>query len=152
MENSVIGQITEITETLIKDSALFLVDLKIKPTNNVKVFIDGDAGVSIEVVSKLNRALYKQIEERSLFPDGDFSLEVSSPGVDEPLKFFRQYKKNVGRKVAVTLQDEQVISGILKEADESGITLQEEIGKKKETREVSVSFDKIKKTIVQISF
>ncbi len=52
-----------------------------------------------------NRALYKQIEAEGIFPDGDFSLEVSSPGLDEPLKLKRQYQKNIGRNVEVTLQD-----------------------------------------------
>jgi ribosome maturation factor RimP len=152
MENSLIEQLTGMTEALLSDSAVFLVDLKIKPTNNVKVFIDGDTGVSIDVISKINRALYKQLEESALFPDGDFSLEVSSPGLDEPLRFFRQYKKNIGRKVEVTLQDDTVLFGLLKEVDEAEITLQEEVGKKKEIKETNLPFDQIKKTIVQISF
>eukprot|EP01030_Chromulinospumella_sphaerica_P010751 gene10751-10558_t len=46
------------------------------------------------------------MEAEEMFPDGDFSLEVSSPGVDEPLNQMRQYKKNIGRKVAVTLTDD----------------------------------------------
>jgi ribosome maturation factor RimP len=152
MENSLIEQLTGMTEALLSDSAVFLVDLKIKPTNNVKVFIDGDTGVSIDVISKINRALYKQLEESALFPDGDFSLEVSSPGLDEPLRFFRQYKKNIGRKVEVTLQDDTVLFGLLKEVHEAEITLQEEVGKKKEIKETNLPFDQIKKTIVQISF
>ena len=48
---------------------------------------------------RFNRALYKKIEEANFFPHGDFSLEVSSPGLDEPLKLYRQYKKNIGRPV-----------------------------------------------------
>ncbi len=47
----------------------------------------------------------KQIEEMAMFPAGDFSLEVSSPGLDEPLKMLRQYRKNIGRQVELTLQD-----------------------------------------------
>src|ERR1700741_1140035 len=80
---------------------LFLVEARIKPTNNIKVFIDGDQGVSIEKLVQYNRKLYKDIEESNLFPNGDFSLEVSSPGLDEPLKMHRQYLKNIGRYVEV---------------------------------------------------
>jgi len=149
---SIIKLVTEKTEGLIEGSALFLVDVKIKPTNNIKVFLDGDAGITIDAVSKINRALYAQLEESGLFPEGDFSLEVSSPGVDEPLKFFRQYRKNIGRKVEVTLNDDQVHNGVLKEATETEVTLEEMIGKKKEKKEVVIPFDNIKKTIVQISF
>ncbi|MFA6060887.1 MAG: ribosome maturation factor [Taibaiella sp.] len=153
MENSIINQITEKLEALIEGSTLFLVELKVKPTNNIKIFLDGDSGVTIEAVSKINRALYKYIEENELFPNGDFSLEVSSPGVDEPLKFLRQYKKNIGRKVEVTLNEgEQPVEGTLKEATETEITIEEVIGKKKEIKETVIPFSNIKKTVVQISF
>jgi ribosome maturation factor RimP len=153
MENSIINQVTEKLESLIEGSTLFLVVIKVKPTNNINIFLDGDSGVTIEAVSKINRALYKYMEETELFPNGDFSLEVSSPGVDEPLKFLRQYKKNIGRKVEVTLNEgEQAIEGTLKEATETEITIEEVIGKKKETKETVIPFNNIKKTVVQISF
>src|SRR5690606_9693859 len=114
------------------------------------VFLDGDTGITIDAVSKINRALYAQIEESAVFPDGDFSLEVSSPGVDEPLKFFRQYKKNLGRKVEVTLKDESKVTGVLKGANEGEIIVEEVIGKKKEVQERVIPFENIVKTIVQI--
>lgn len=152
MENSIIKQITDRLEALIDGSSLFLVDLKIKPTNNIKIYLDGDTGVTIDAVSKINRSLYKQLEESEMFPDGDFSLEVSSAGIDEPLKFFRQYVKNIGRKVEVTLQDDQVRNGVLTAATEAEITLEETIGKKKEVTSTAIPFGDIKKTVVQISF
>lgn len=151
MENSIVKQLTEKIEALITDSALFLVELTVSPANNIKIFIDGDTGVTIEAVSKINRALYRQLEEEE-FLNGDFSLEVSSAGVDEPLKFLRQYNKNVGRKVEVTLNEGEPVEGVLKAATEAEITLEETIGKKKETKETVIPFSNIKKTVVQISF
>ncbi|MBL7721235.1 MAG: ribosome maturation factor, partial [Chitinophagaceae bacterium] len=85
------------TELISAEPELFLVEVKIKPTNNIKVYIDGDQGVSIEKLVSYNRKLYKLIEEEGMYPNGDFSLEVSSPGLDEPLKMHRQYQKNIGR-------------------------------------------------------
>ena len=153
MENTIIDQLTAKVEALIEGSSLFLVEIKIKPTNNIKIFLDGDTGVTIEAVSKLNRALYRQLEEEETFPNGDFSLEVSSPGIDEPLKFLRQYKKNLGRNVEITLNDvETPIEGLLKEVTEEAVTIEETIGKKKEKKETVVPFTHIKKTVVQISF
>jgi len=152
MENkSIVQQITEKVEALIEGSSLFLVDLTVSPSHNIKIFVDGDTGVTIEAVSKINRALYKQLEEEE-FLNGDFSLEVSSPGVDEPLKFLRQYRKNIGRKVEVTLNEGQSLEGLLKAADEEGILIEETIGKKKETKETGIPFSNIRKTVVQISF
>ena len=90
---------------LADDPQYFLVEVKIRPTNNVKVFLDGDKGISIEKCIFYNRQLYKMLESSGLFPADDFSLEVSSPGLDEPLKLLRQYHKNTGRKVEVLLKD-----------------------------------------------
>ena len=88
-----INTVTPLVQELLEsDPAYYLVDLRVKPTNNIKLFIDGDSGITIEKCISINRALYKKIEEMGLFPEGDFSLEVSSPGVGEPLKQHRQYK------------------------------------------------------------
>ena len=84
---------------------VFLVSVRIKPTNNIKVFLDADAGLSIDKCVKINRKMYRTIEENAWYPDGNFSLEVSSAGVDEPLLLIRQYKKNMGRNVEVILND-----------------------------------------------
>jgi ribosome maturation factor RimP len=133
---------------------LFLVEIRIKPTNNIKVFIDGDQGVSIERCVFVNRKLYKLIEEQELYTDGNFSLEVSSPGLDEPLKLTRQYQRNVGRNVEVTLIDGTKTEGILKELAEDHILVEETRGKnkKKETVSHTIPFNHIKTTKVQVIF
>lgn len=132
----------------------FLVNIRIKPTNNVKVFLDGDEGITIETCIKINRELYPQIEENQLFADGDFSLEVSSPGVGEPLLHGRQFTKNIGRWVEVKLNDGTVLEGELKAASQEGIEVETTTGKgkKAEIKQHSLSFDSIKSTSVQIKF
>lgn len=137
---------------LVAESSLFLVEVKVKPTSNIKVFLDGDQGVNIESCTKINRALYKMIEEAELYPEGDFSLEVSSPGVDEPLRFVRQYHKNIGRTVEVTLTDESKQLGVLKSITEEAVTLEKKLPKNKGTEDVDIPFDQINKTVVQIVF
>jgi ribosome maturation factor RimP len=141
-------------DMLVNDPAYFLVEIRIKPTNNVKLFLDGDQGVTIEKCISWNRALYKKIEEENLFPNGDFSLEVSSPGVDEPLKLFRQYKKNIGRTVEVILKDGIKVTGKLIDVSEQAISVEETKGKnkKKEVLQHSFLFDQIKSTKIQTVF
>lgn len=133
---------------------IFLVSVRIKPTNNIKIFLDADSGLSIEKCVKINRALYKIIEEEGWYPDGNFSLEVSSPGLEEPFKMFRQYKKNIGRKVEVILKDETKREGKLLEATEQAITIEYTEGKNKKavTLTKEIPFDEIKQTTVIISF
>lgn len=132
----------------------FLVEVRIKPTNNIKVFIDADEGIMLSTLIEYNRKLYKQIEESGMFPEGDFSLEVSSPGLDEPLKKERQYKKNIGRYVHITKQDGTVLEGKLLEATEDGILVETETGKgrKKEIKQETVIFTDIKTTKIQVKF
>jgi ribosome maturation factor RimP len=133
---------------------LFLVSLKTKPTNNFKIYLDADNGLSIDRCIKINRALRAKVEEAGFFPDGDFSLEVSSPGITEPLKLFRQYKKNIGRFVEVTKLDGVVFEGKLLDATEVQILVEitEGKGKKAVVKQLEVSIYEVKSTIVQIKF
>ncbi len=137
-----------------QEPAYFLVDITIKPVNNIKVFVDADTGVIIEKCVAFNRHLYKEIEESEIYPAGDFSLEISSPGLEEPLKLHRQYVKNIGRLIEVTPIEGKVLTGQLKEVGEKDITVTEEKGKnkKKEIVEHLIPFDNIKTTKIQIVF
>jgi ribosome maturation factor RimP len=155
MINETIKTVEGMVEAILAaEPGYFLVDVRIKPTNNVKVFIDGDQGISIEKCVQVNRALYKKLEEAALFPGGDFSLEVSSPGLDEPLKLHRQYKKNIGRQVEVLLQDGAKVEGKLIEVAEDGIIVEQTKGKNKKKEVVSHTylFDNIKTTKIQVVF
>lgn len=136
------------------EPGFFLVEVKIKPTNNVKVFIDADQGISIDKLVQLNRKLYKDLEENSFFPGGDFSLEVSSPGLDEPLKMHRQYTKNIGRYLEVLTNEGEKKEGKLLLVNEGEIVLEEEKGKnkKKEVVQHTIPFAAIKTTRIQIKF
>lgn len=132
----------------------FLVEVRIKPINNIKIFIDGNQGISIEKLVQYNRRLYKQLEEENLYPEGDFSLEVSSPGLDEPLKMLRQYLKNVGRFVEVMNLEGVQIEGKLISAEEEAIVVEEQKGKGKKMEIVqhTIPFNTIKTTKIQIKF
>ena len=136
------------------DPENFLVEVKIGPGNNIKVFVDADRGISIDRLAQYNRSLYRQIEESGLFPNNDFSLEISSPGLDEPLKLRRQYLKNIGRHVEVILKSGIKKEGKLIAAVEEGIMIEEEKGnkKKKEIVQHSLAYDDIKTTKIQIKF
>ncbi|MBS1687885.1 MAG: ribosome maturation factor [Bacteroidetes bacterium] len=148
----ILDEIKGLLQPLLEETDMFIVNMKIKPINNIKIYLDSDTGFSVEKSVKVNRKLHALIEEKQLFPDGDFSLEVSSPGVDEPLHEWRQYKKNIGRKVLVTLTDATDKLGVLKDVNEEKLVLEVPVPKKKETTIVEIPFSDIKTTVVQISF
>ena len=136
------------------DPENFLVEVKIRPGNNIKIFVDADRGMSIDKLAQYNRSLYRQIEESGLFPNNDFSLEISSPGLDEPLKLHRQYLKNIGRYVEILLKSGVKMEGKLINATDEEIVIEEEKGnkKKKEIIQHSLSYDDIKTTKIQIKW
>jgi ribosome maturation factor RimP len=144
----------KVIELIRQDPESFLVEIKIKPGNNIKIFIDAEHGVSIEKLTQYHRILYKQIAESGLFFNNDFSLEVSSAGLDEPLKLHRQYVKNIGRYVEVVLKNGIKCDGKLVSATSNQIVVEEERGNKKNKELIlhNVLFEDIKTTKIQIKF
>lgn len=119
----------------------------------VVVIIDGDEGVTIENCAKLSRALSAELDDEELVPE-NYALEVTTPGVDFPLKLKRQYKKHIGRGFKISLIDKSEIKGKLIGSTEEFIELEieEKINKKKEVKTMEIPFDMIDKALVQISF
>lgn len=154
-----IEQIELFIQDCLEGTDCFLVSFKLKPTNNYKVFIDADSGFTLEKCMKINRALRDKIDESGMYPEGDYSLEVSSPGVDVPLKQARQFRKNVGRKLEIQFVEEEkdMLEARLLAVEEDGIVV-EPLGKavkgrpQKSGEPVNILFNEIKEAVVEIEF
>lgn len=83
---------------------LFLVEVKMLPNNKLIIHVDGDEGISIQDCVAISRHVGFHLEEENAIEQA-YNLEVSSPGVGEPLKLIRQYNKNIGRTVSVKLKE-----------------------------------------------
>jgi ribosome maturation factor RimP len=92
----------------------------------LRIMVDGEHGVSLDAVADLSReisvALDSAEETGGQFSEREYVLEVSSPGVDRPLTQPRHWRRNVGRLVAVAV-DERQLTGRLVAADDAGIIL-----------------------------
>lgn len=134
----------------------YLVDVKLEKGNRLEVYVDSDSGMDLEKCRLLSRYLESHLDENQWLGEA-YVLEVSSPGVSRPLKLPRQYHKNIGRTLVVTYTAGQR-TGLLVNADESAITLEELVkrkeGKKtiKETVQTVIPYDHIQKAIVQLLF
>ena len=145
-----------LAEALSLEPDLFLIDLSIDDQSRVIVVLDGDNGVSLEQCIKVSRYIEHQLDREV----NDFSLDVSSAGATNPLQMVRQYKKNIGRKLAVHTTDNDNYKAILKQADDEQITLEwkarepKPIGKGKHTvvKQLQVPYNQIEKATVQIQF
>ena len=134
---------------------LFLISLEIHPGNNIRIVIDGDEGVSIEDCMEISRAVEHNLDRE----EEDFSLEVLSAGISEPLQMQRQYAKNLGRDLQVKTKAD-TLKGTVAEVDDQGVVLQwkaredKPMGKGKQTvtKEVKVPFEDIVEAKVLIKF
>lgn len=135
---------------------LFLIDLKISAGDDVTVILDGDNGVSLQDCLDASRA----IEFNMNRDEHDFSLQVMSAGLSEPLSTQRQFRKNIGRDLDVLLNDSTKTEGELVKVDDEKITLllryrkPKEIGKGKVDveEEKEIEYKDIKKALVTIKF
>ncbi len=148
-------EIRKLAEKHVKSDRQFVVDvvasIKKRP-NKLIVIVDGDDGFTIDDCAELNRALSAELDSNALLKD-PYLLEVSTPGLDHPLKLKRQYYKNVGRMVRVK-HKESVVEGKLLHVTDDSITLQQETGKgkKKDVKEIEIPFTQIDKTFVLVTF
>ena len=142
------------------NEGLFLVDISINRAREILVHIDSDNGLLIDQAAKISRHLEHHLDEKLWLGD-DYTLDVSSPGVGNPLRLHRQYVNNIGRELSVELLDTyKNAKGILTAVDEEGITLeyservQIEGTKKKQMLDLKqqIPFANIKKAVVKISF
>ncbi|PIQ48918.1 MAG: ribosome assembly cofactor RimP [Cytophagales bacterium CG12_big_fil_rev_8_21_14_0_65_40_12] len=140
----------------LKDESYFIVDVLVKGLTSkakILVLLDSDNGVNIDECADLSRAIGMKMELEEVFDD-PFVLEVSSPGLDHPLKFKRQYQKNVGRELKLVMLDGTIEKGKLIEVGETSIKFEKEIKEKKKTTTelVEIAFDSIDKANVLVSF
>jgi ribosome maturation factor RimP len=153
MMQNIEQQIWELAEKQIESPAVFVVETILKGDKGgqkkVIVYLDGDEGVSIDECSRISRGLGNILDENNII-EGKFILEVSSYGVGRPLKVFRQFKNNVGRKVKVELNSGKSIEGKLVEAHEDKLVLEKK--KKKDIQLETVEMKDINKTQVLVSF
>ena len=108
-----------LANALENNKSLFLIDLTITEDNQIRVIIDSDQGVSVEDCIEVSR----EIEHNLDGEEYDFSLEVMSAGVSEPLTLPRQYTKNIGRTLKIKTTTGEKFEGELIFADNETCTL-----------------------------
>ncbi len=147
--------IAGLAQAALSNDSQFLVDVVVssRPPQKVTIVVDGDAGLTIDDCAAVSRVLLKSLEEQKLVGD-QFTLEVTTPGVDHPLRMRRQYVKNVGRNVRIQRKDKSVEVGRLMAVSNDTVTLEQEEkeGKTRIARMAEVPFSDIERTIVQVSF
>jgi ribosome maturation factor RimP len=148
--------VRELAQSRLDEFDGFIVDLTISSNNHIKLLIDSENSIAVSDCISVSRNVEHNLD-REL---EDFSLEVSSAGLDQPFKHLRQYKKNEGRQIKVKLNNEKAIEGLLKLVEADQIVVVSRIKERIEGRKAKqwvetehlLKFDEIKETKVIISF
>jgi ribosome maturation factor RimP len=157
MVKSIEKDIETLVEKILDRDDLFFIDVKVTGHSDYKkilVHIDSDNGLDIGTCSSVSKKLSDELDYMDL-PAEKYTLEVSSPGIDQPFKLRRQYVKNTGKTVKVVLHDNEVKKGKLLQVDKEEIIIEIEIKeKKKKVRhdQITIPFNDIKKTNVIVTF
>jgi ribosome maturation factor RimP len=146
-------KLKDLAEKSLENPTHFLVEVVVSKHRPWKftVIVDGDHGITIDDCAAVSRVLNESLESDIADP---YTLEVSTPGIDHPLKLKRQYRKNVGRELKVVRKDKTIVNGELKQAEEERIFIETETrqGKKTEVKIIEIPFTEIEKAFVTVSF
>ena len=146
MKTELFEQISRFTTPILEPIKGFLVDLNMRGeggTTVLEVFVDTDNGITADECAEVSRRVSAEIERQSIFT-GRYRIEVSSPGLERPLKLERQFRKNIGRQLRiVTNANSEPLTGILEVVTETSLTLST-----REKHSVPVALKDIRETYV----
>lgn len=107
-------KIRQLAEDFLEGSPGFIVDVKVASGNVIRIALENDDRTSITDCVELSRHIEGSFDRE----EEDFSLDVGSPGLDQPLKVLRQYLKIIGKQIAVNPIDGKKIEGELMSVEE----------------------------------
>ncbi len=129
----------------------FLIDFIARGNNNARIyeiFIDGENDVSADDCAKISREISLIVE---LLPESNAisRLDISSPGVDRPLKFLKQYPKHINRNFEVSYKkndETKKLSAKLVQVNGEVLVFSSK------NQEIEINFNNITKAKVTVSF
>ena len=169
-----VAKITELLQPYLNNDQFYAVEVKVAGVRGgqlkVTLLLDSDEGITIDECVSISRRLGNELEETEFFGEAPFTLEVSSPGVDFPLTRPRQFQRNIGRTLALTLIDGKTLRGKLDSVTDEQIVLDVEVIKLSKTKQKLAAmsgsadslsqpegptpfrFDDIRQATVEVSF
>jgi ribosome maturation factor RimP len=101
--NETTQRVRELVDEVIAGTDIFVVDLEVRGSGGsrvVDIYVDSDEELSIKKLAEVNREVGFLLDVEDLIP-GRYNLNVSSPGLDRPLRLPRQYRKNIGKPMRI---------------------------------------------------
>lgn len=156
MADNIAQQTENLVQPILEELSLELVDIvyeKEGPNWFLRVYIDKDEGVDIEECGQVSERLSKKLDEKDPIA-GAYFLEVSSPGVERPLKKPQDFQENIGKNVFVSLYEpisgEKEFTGTLHSFEDNVITIEYKV--KTKQHKVEIPWEKIAKARLAVTF
>lgn len=146
--NPLAARVEALAEEVLRGTPHFVVEVQVRGTKGarvIEVFVDSDEALGVDALAQVSRDLAFLLDTEEAI-DGRYRLDVSSPGVDRPLRLPRQYKKNVGRRLRVHYRIDDghtETEGELTAADEETITLAPKKGQPRPIRYDDIVWAKV---------
>ena len=147
-QDAIRRSLEELVPPIAEQHGAYLIDIGIRGERNsmvIELFLDADSGLTADMCAKISRGLSEVVDEKISFP-GAYHLVVSSPGIDRPLRFPRQFTKHIGRRLRVRIKTEKepmMIEGTLTRCDSETIEIRQKDGSDRE-----VAFQNIEEAVV----
>ncbi|MWA13973.1 ribosome maturation factor RimP [Streptomyces sp. BA2] len=149
-------RLRELLEPLVSSKDLDLEEIEVASVGRkrvLRVVVDSDDGVDLDQIAEISREFSEKLDESDAMGDGEYTLEVGSPGAERPLTEHRHYLRAVGRLVKFQLTEggDELIARIL-EVDDEGVDLEVPGVKGRKPTARRLTFDEIAKARVEVEF
>ncbi|MFF3730486.1 ribosome maturation factor RimP [Streptomyces sp. NPDC002476] len=118
----------------------------------LRIVVDSEEGVELDACAELSRAISQKLDETDAMGEGEYVLEVSSPGADRPLTEHRHYVRATGRLARLHLREDGELVARILAVDEDGLDLEVPGVKGRRPTSRRIAFDEIAKARVEIEF
>lgn len=130
-----VDSLAGVIEPVLASLGLELFDLELTGSGSgriLRVVVDRDRGVDLDAITAATEAVSPALDAQPSLLSGPYALEVSSPGLERPLRRPDHYRRAVGSTVSVKTRDDQGaarrVRGVLASADDQGFTLEGDAG------------------------
>jgi ribosome maturation factor RimP len=150
-------RLRSLLEPLVSSQGLDLEEIEVASVGRkrvLRVVVDSDSGADLDQVADVSRALSAKLDETDAMGEGEYDLEVGTPGAERPLTEHRHYVRAVDRLVRFQLADgadTELVARIL-QVDDEGLDLEVPGVKGRKPTARRLTFDDIAKARVQVEF
>ncbi len=148
---SVLNRVRELAAPILEDLGLELFDLAFKKAGGhqiLRVFIDKKGGVTLDDCQRASREISALLDVKDIVP-GSYSLEVSSPGINRPIRNEQEFQQYQGNKIKVrlftTISDQKTFIGINRGVERDTLRLEISPG-----REVRIPVHEVAKANLEV--